>query len=266
VTTPSNKSIIKAIDLVELVCGAPNGLSLREAALAAHLPVATTHRLLTTLKSAGAIRSGADGLYTLGPRLIALHEREARARDAVRRAIEDHLAEMLTGPPSRSLRFSVLDATELLIYAGVDNGVDPKMRSQVGARYEAYCTAPGKVLLAGLSGRKLEDYVFGAGFVPLTPNTITMPSRLAGELKRVCSSGYALDDGEFIAGVRCLAVPVRLGEGQVIAALSVAGEELPLQTIPRLAADLAASAAVLAAKLECIPGSLRALHDPRDRL
>ena len=258
-STPSNKSIVKAFDLVELVCSAPQGVSLREAARAACLSLATTHRILSTLKSVGALSTSHDGTYTLGPRLLTLYEQNATAERAVQDVVEAHMTAMLRGP-AVSVRLSVFDATEIYIFAGVDNGVSPKMRSRVGAHYEAYCTAPGKVLLSGLSGHKLNDYLFGAGFVAMTSNTIVLPSRLADEIKRVHLSGYAVDDGEFIDGVRCLAVPLKMLDGQVVAALSIAGEEMPMCEIGRSVACLAASAKALAEKLGQIPGSLRVLR------
>lgn len=258
-STPSNKSIIKAFGLLEIVCDAPGGLTLREAASAARLSVATTHRILTTMKCVGAINCSQDGTYTLGALLLAVHARNTLARQAVQAAVEAHMTGLLSGPAT-SVRLSVLDSDEIYIFAGLDNGVSPKMRSKIGARYEAYCTAPGKVLLAGLSGRKLDNYVFNAGFVKMTSNTIVVPSRLANEINRVLECGYAFDNGEFIDGVRCLAVPVRSADRQVIAALSIAGEEMALTCVPHLAARLAVSAGALARKLGEIPGSLRALQ------
>ncbi len=258
-STPSNKSIIKAFDLVEVVCSAPEGMSLREAAKAASLSLATTHRILSTLKNVGALSMSPDGTYTLGPRLLALHEQTASADRAVQAAVEAHMTEMLCAP-AMSVRLSVFDMTEVYIFAGVDNGVSTKMRSQVGARYEAYCTAPGKVLLAGLSGHKLDDYVFGAGFIAMTTNTIIAPSRLSDEIKRVHLNGYAIDDGEFIEGVRCISVPVRMLDNQVVAALSIAAEAMSLHDVGRWIAYLGASAAALAEKMSRIPGSLRVLR------
>ncbi len=238
-------------------------MSLREAAAAANLSLPTTHRILSTLKSAGALSGNQDGTYTLGPRLLALHEQYTQTKRAVQDVVEAHMTAMLTDS-AMSVRLSVLDVTEIYIFAGVDNGVNAKMRSQVGARYEAYCTAPGKVLLAGLSSRKLDDYVFSAGFVAMTSNTIVVPSRLSDEIKRVHVTGYAVDDGEFIDGVRCLSVPVRMADGQIVAALSVAGERMSLKNISRSVACLTASANDLADKLSRIPGSLRVLHSTAD--
>lgn len=258
-STPGNKSIKKAFDLVEVVCNAPIGVSLREAARAANLSLATTHRILSTLKNVGALCTTDDGTYTLGPRLVVLHEQNAKARRTVIGVVEAHMTEMLCSP-AMSVRLSVFDMSEIFIFAGVDNGVSPKMRSEVGAHYEAYCTAPGKVLLAGLSGHKLDDYLFGAGFVAMTSNTIVLPSRLSNEIKRVHLNGYAVDDGEFIEGVRCISVPVRNLQGQVVAALSIAAETKVLGSTTRWVDCLVASAGALAIKLNEIPHSLRVLR------
>jgi len=56
-----------------------------------------------------------------------------------------------------------------------------------------------------------------------TSHTITEPGRFAEELTRIRAQGFALDDEEHEEGVRCLAVPVRDGSGQVVASLSVSG-------------------------------------------
>ena len=250
--TPSNKSIVKAVDLVEIVCSAPEGVSLREAAKAANLSLATTHRILSTLRSVGALSLSHDGTYMLGPRLLALHEQTANADRAVQEVVEAHITGMLCFP-AMSVRLSVFDTTEVYIFAGVDNGVSAKMRSRIGARYEAYCTAPGKVLLAGLSGHKLDNYLFGAGFIAMTSNTIVIPSRLSDEIKRVHLNGYAIDDGEFIEGVRCISVPVRMLDGQVVAALSIAAETMLPDEIDQWIACLNAGAEALAGKLSRIP-------------
>ena len=130
-------------------------MSLREAARATNLSLAATHRILCTLKSVGALCTTNDGTYTLGPRLLKLHEQNANARRTVIGVVRSAHDRDALAAPAMSVRLSVLDMSEIFIFAGVDNGVSPKMRSEVGAHYEAYCTAPGKVLLAGLSGKQV---------------------------------------------------------------------------------------------------------------
>jgi DNA-binding IclR family transcriptional regulator len=46
------------------------------------------------------------------------------------------------------------------------------------------------------------------------------------ELERVCRQGFAVDDQEIAPDLRCVAVPLRNAEGQVLAAISVS-QDLP---------------------------------------
>lgn len=257
--TPTNKSIIKALDLVDIVCSTAGGLTLREAAEAANLTIATTHRLLRTLQGAGAVSLGRGGAYTLGPRLLTLHDRGVQAQNAVQEAVDAQLRQMLTAP-GICVRLSVLDGAEIFIIAGADTCADPKRHAAVGARYEAYCTAPGKVMLAALSPRKLDEYVFNAGFVALTSRTIVAPSRLAEEIRGIQHCGYAVDSGEFFEGVRAVSVPVRVKQDEVIAALSVAGLGMSLDNVDEVVAGLQAHAGALAEEICRIPSGLRALY------
>jgi IclR family acetate operon transcriptional repressor len=82
-----------------------------------------------------------------------------------------------------------------------------------------------------------------------TDVTVTDPDELLAQLPAIADQGYAVDDGEQEAGVRCIAVPVLGGPGQT--ALSVSGPEgrLPAESVPQFAELLRATAAELAAEL-----------------
>ena len=64
------------------------------------------------------------------------------------------------------------------------------------------------------------------------PPTITTPSALRAELKKVRQRGFAVDDREHQANMRCIAVPVRDRDGRVVAALS-ATDAAERMTAPR---------------------------------
>jgi hypothetical protein len=49
-----------------------------------------------------------------------------------------------------------------------------------------------------------------------THRTITDLDLLESELERIVSTGYAIDNEEYVLGVSCVAVPVRDGEGEVV--------------------------------------------------
>jgi DNA-binding IclR family transcriptional regulator len=73
-----------------------------------------------------------------------------------------------------------------------------------------------------------------------THRTITDRDLLESELERIVSTGYAIDNEEYVLGVSCVAVPVRDATGDVVAAIAVhaATARLPLnqamEHIPKL--------------------------------
>ncbi len=102
----------------------------------------------------------------------------------------------------------------------------------------AHCTAPGKAMLAFQPASRVAR-VLEAGLTRMTAATLTDEARLRAELAIVREAGYAMDHGEWHAGLCCVAAlrgrPVRDRAGQVFAALSLCG---PASRMPpaRLAA------------------------------
>jgi IclR family acetate operon transcriptional repressor len=78
-------------------------------------------------------------------------------------------------------------------------------------------------LTAWLPATERSRLVAGLRFEKLTPKSIAQRTPFERELRRVQSAGYAIDDEEFIVGVRCLAAPVFDEAGEVAMGLSVVG-------------------------------------------
>jgi DNA-binding IclR family transcriptional regulator len=261
VPTPSNKSIAKAIRVLEIVCGSPAHLSIREIALRANYSLATTHRVLSTLKQVGAVQATTAGCFTLGPKLVELHERIAVDLSRTRELVEHELHRLLE-EPGVSARLSLFVESRLVIVAGCDSGVHHRFRSRIGGRYEAYCTAPGKTLLASLPHDKLDAYLRSAALLPVTRNTIIEPNRLRRELNHVRAVGYAFDEQEFIEGVRCVSVPIPTADYHEVAALSISTESYaPKDLIGRVLPRLTSRAEALARELSQLPRGIRSLLD-----
>jgi len=81
----------------------------------------------------------------------------------------------------------------------------------------------GKVLLA-CGPEELRRKVLGKGHLKgLTSNTIKDAQDSEREMERVCRQGYAFSTGERDAEVAALAAPIYDRDGNVCAALSIAG-------------------------------------------
>jgi DNA-binding IclR family transcriptional regulator len=96
------------------------------------------------------------------------------------------------------------------------------MRSDVGVRKPAYCTAEGQVLLAYQTPEVIERVV-SHGLPARTPQTVTDPLTLKKVLEGVRARGCAIEDEESELGMRCIAAPLYNDAGEVVAAVGLAG-------------------------------------------
>jgi IclR family transcriptional regulator, pca regulon regulatory protein len=179
---------------------------------------AAARRFLFTLRELGYLGSEGDYFY-LRPRVLDLgYAYISAARIEVH--VEPILKE-LADKTQTSAHFAVLDDDSTLFVAGI---YDEKMHGffiAVGARRPAYAGSLGKCLLSGLSSDDLEGFLSRVERNRRTPTTIVDAETLRAEVAAVRERGYAINNGEFIAGVVGIAVPVRDREGRVAAALNI---------------------------------------------
>lgn len=239
------QSVERVIDLLELLADAPGEVSLARLAEGTGLPPSTVHRLLGTLVRRGYARRLPSRRYVLGPRLVLLGERSTSTLGALARP---HLA-WLVDQIGETANLALLDGERVVYAAQVPSRHSVRMFTEVGRRVRLHCTGVGKVLLARQPPAVARDILLRAGLPARTERTVTDPDELLAALPGIAAQGFAVDDGEQEAGVRCLAVPVP--GGVVEAALSVSGPEgrLPADALPRMVPLLQAAAAALAAEL-----------------
>ncbi len=94
--------------------------------------------------------------------------------------------------------------------------------SSVGAQQPIYATALGKTILAFLPPEHIDEIVDSVEFVAHTPHTITSREELYDEIETIAERGYGIDDEENIAGLRCVAAPVK-NESEILGAVSISG-------------------------------------------
>lgn len=95
--------------------------------------------------------------------------------------------------------------------------------AMVGARRPFNCTAVGKALLAYMPDEELDRLAAEGALVRATPRSITDLAALRLELARIRERGLAVDYEEFMAGVMCMAAPIRNHDGHIVGALSISG-------------------------------------------
>lgn len=130
----------------------------------------------------------------------------------------------------------VLDDGDVLCIAANSAGRVVSTTLQPGTRVPAYCTANGRVLLAGLPQPEVDRWLAGQSLQPLTPQTITHPERLRIEIARARAQGYAVVDQELEPGLRTISVPLKNYRGDTVAALNISAHASRVAT-EQLASD-----------------------------
>ena len=194
--------------------------SFNDIASSLDLAPSTAYRMVSQLVDAGFINRYGPNHYGPGVAAALLYRRYDIATLIAR--IGKPLLKTLSSETGLTSHLGVLEDS-MVTYKIRIPGRAPRAAkfTREGMQLEAYCSAVGKVLLAGLSDQQLEDYLGEGDFVALTPRTLVEPAALRQEVLKIRSSGVAIDDREVSDDMICVAVPVKDLMGETVAAISV---------------------------------------------
>ncbi len=246
---PGVQALERACRLLIQVISTDEPLSVGQLARATGLHQSTTSRLLASLERYELVeRERPRGRVRIGPALTGFSQNRL-SRPALLKAgrpILDELA-LRTGEtinlavplPHGVDHIAQVDAPHVLVTT-----------NWVGRPVPLHCSSIGKLFLAfgavELDGEELDRY---------TPATITDRDRLAAELAVIRRRGFATLMDELEPGLRAVAVPVRAGDGRVVAALALSGPSvrLPRRRLHAYVEDLVRAASLLGSQLPAQP-------------
>jgi IclR family acetate operon transcriptional repressor len=96
---------------------------------------------------------------------------------------------------------------------------------QTGELVPLYCTAHGKALLADADEREIKSQFGQGALTKHTKSTITNLKALVQECAEIKARGYATDEGEYTAGMRCIAAPIRLEDGSIVGSIGISAPD-----------------------------------------
>jgi DNA-binding IclR family transcriptional regulator len=192
------------------------------------IPRATAHRLLVSLRDAGALEQVPNGHYSLS---VSMFELGVLAPE--RRRLGDRCGTEVEALADRTgYRVHVAVQRELsVLYLEAAHGARAQAegtRTRVGHRGPLHATAMGKVLLA-YADDALVDNVVANGLRAYTRYTVTKETELRRELDEIRRDSVAFTVGQYVSGVTALAVPLHGIDGRVCAAISVVGSSTHIQ-------------------------------------
>jgi DNA-binding IclR family transcriptional regulator len=251
----SSTSLLRALQILELVAQKSGGLSNGEISRRLKIATSTTSYILSRLEREGYIkRSGERGRYEIGLKVVALAHGALREM-GLRRAAEPIL-HRLVAETRRSALVAVLERGLVMIVDKVEQPDLVKLDMDIGVRYPVHTTALGKVLLAGLEEQERNKLFEGNTSTQMLRQALATKPNLVRELEVVKKRGYAVSDGELFLGVWAISAPIVDAAGVVRAAVSATGAPRPvddramIDSVVRCARDISVRlAAAESAKL-----------------
>lgn len=205
-TAPSVK---KAFQILKAIADSSTRLGVSELSKQLKIGKSTVHGITSALEELGVlVRDPIDKKYSIGYRMIELG-RKAYGRIELREITRAPI-ERLVDEIGETVFLGIMDGDHVLILDVVEPPSEMKITSPPGTRLPLLAGATGKVFLSLLDEERAKEIVQKMGLKNYTPRSITDPKRYLREVKDTKEKGYAIDDEEYLIGVRAVAAPLSI--------------------------------------------------------
>jgi IclR family KDG regulon transcriptional repressor len=229
-------STLKCFQALELLAQEPYELPLSDLALRLAQPLASVHRLVATLVEAGFVEQDcASRRYRLAGKALWAGAGYLRNSPVYRASF---LVMQETARQSPGLiHLGALHGEWVLYLHTVGSPSRLYLYADTGERRPLHATGLGKAILAWQPS-ELVSRITAHKLQRFTKHTICSASELREELKTIRQRGYAIDNEEGVAGLRCVAAPIFNAAGVSVAALSMSA---PAQVLSNRVIEVAAT-------------------------
>jgi len=243
-------SVVRAARLLKTFSRHRPELGITELAHLLKLPPSSVYRLVSSLESEGLIEQDpTTGKYRLSLDLFLLG---AQVLDQIGLGEASlPFLRRLAEESGETVNMGILRDGVVVYLHKVESTKVIRASFAVGDHAPAHCTAIGKVLLAYLSDRELENLVRRHPLEKWGPNTITSLEALKEELRRIRERGYSIDNEELAANIRCIGAPIRDYLGQVVAGIAISGpaQRLSLERLEELRDSILETARLISERI-----------------
>ncbi|MBV8731360.1 MAG: IclR family transcriptional regulator [Acidobacteriia bacterium] len=223
--TPSIQSLDRGLLILEAVGKSASPVSLGELTELLGIDRSSVFRLANTLKRRGFLSYPAGRRdYILGPAIWRLSHRYDWGQMLIK--ISHEQLKLLATRTNETSHLAIREGRQALFIDHVASGHLIGISGQTGELVPLHSTAHGKALLADCDLQDLKR-IFGSG--PLrsyTKSTIVTLKQLSQACAEAKEQGYAIDDGEYQEGIRCVAAPIRAADELIIGAIGISAPAL----------------------------------------
>jgi DNA-binding IclR family transcriptional regulator len=219
--TPSIQSLDRGLFILETVAKASGPVALGHLTDLLRIDRSSVFRLANTLRRRGFLAhpSGRKN-YILGASIWRLSRNQDWSKMLI--TFSHDLLKRLAMETRETTHLAVREGKDAFFidhYATTSQVL--MISGQTGEFMPLYCTAHGKALLADYGPAELKALFGSAPLQGYTPTTIVSLRQLAKHCAAIKTAGFAIDEEEYMQGVRCLAAPVRDRDGMVVASVGI---------------------------------------------
>lgn len=208
----------KACDVMELVADSQDGLLLKEISSQLSIPRTTALRITQTLLDAGFLAENHEGRITLGTTLVQLGVKALDNLDI--RGFARPVLKELAEATGESCHLAVLNGDKAMLVEVADSPHPVRIASRPGTLVDLHCSSTGKVFLA-YSIPEPTRFCKTLELTAHTENTDSTVETVLARIEETRKLGYAMDEEEYVLGVRCIAAPIINAFGKTIASVGI---------------------------------------------
>jgi DNA-binding IclR family transcriptional regulator len=219
--TYSAPSVKKAFKILYAISETSNGLGISNLSKKLKIGKSTVHGITAALEEMGVlVRDPIHKRYAVGYSLLELcrtNYNKIELKDVARKPMEKLMEKV-----GETIFLGVLNGDHVTILDTVESRNEMKITSPPGTRLPLLTGATGRVILSQIEKEKAREMIQKKGLTRYTSKTVIDPKQFFSEMEQVKKRGYAVDDEEYITGVRAVAAPL-ISASSAPAALWVVG-------------------------------------------
>ncbi|TSI02632.1 IclR family transcriptional regulator [Lysinibacillus sp. BW-2-10] len=220
-TRTKQSSLTNALHILKSFSVDDIELSLDDIAERVAISRSTACRLIQTLESEGfMIQNTRYNTYALGASILSLSNTLLDQFYSLKEMTG--FLKNLTNVTGESSHIAILQGNQVLYLKKEDNEHRVQLRSHIGRRNPAHCTASGLALLGYLNEQEIQS-LYKDGFEQATPYSISSISQLTKRLEEGRKQGYFTSDREMVENILSIGAPIFNKDDEVFASISVAG-------------------------------------------
>ncbi len=217
----SAPSVKKAFKILQAIADSSSGLGVSELAKKLSVGKSTVHGITMGLETLGVlVRDPIQKKFNLGYTLLEL-SRRAYARIELRDVARGRM-ERLMEKIGETVFLGIMNGDHVTILDVVESHNEMKITSPPGTRLPLLAGATGKVVLAQFEEKEAKEIIQKVGLVTFTSKSIMDQKKFMKEIEEARKKGYAIDDEEYMLGVRAIAAAIQTASPS-LAAIWVVG-------------------------------------------